>query len=51
MTQTEAPEVQLRRLTLADIQQQLDDDTLLLQYSLGEDRSFLWLVTPTDVQN
>ncbi|MBD6618667.1 CHAT domain-containing protein [Komarekiella sp. 'clone 1'] len=33
-------------LTLPEIQQQLDKDTLLLQYSLGEDRSYLWAVTP-----
>lgn len=33
-------------LTLEQIQQQiLDEDTLLLQYSLGEKRSFLWAVT------
>jgi CHAT domain-containing protein/tetratricopeptide (TPR) repeat protein len=33
-------------LTLTQIQQQLDKDTLLLQYSLGEERSYLWAVTP-----
>ncbi|AFZ24599.1 hypothetical protein Cylst_2375 [Cylindrospermum stagnale PCC 7417] len=33
-------------LTLAEIQQQvLDDDTLLLEYSLGTERSYLWAVT------
>ncbi len=33
-------------LTLDEIQKQiLDPDTLLLEYSLGEDRSFLWAVT------
>ncbi len=32
-------------LTLAEIQQQvLDDDTLLLEYALGEPRSYLWVV-------
>ncbi|MEM7714752.1 MAG: CHAT domain-containing tetratricopeptide repeat protein [Cyanobacteria bacterium P01_A01_bin.68] len=36
-------------LKLAQIQQQLDKDTILLQYSLGEERSFLWLVTPTSL--
>ncbi|MGB5963745.1 MAG: CHAT domain-containing protein, partial [Coleofasciculaceae cyanobacterium] len=37
-------------LTLQQIQQQvLDDDTLLLQYSLGEDRSYLWAVTKTSI--
>ncbi|WYM02926.1 MAG: CHAT domain-containing tetratricopeptide repeat protein [Gloeotrichia echinulata CP02] len=33
-------------LKLPEIQQQLDKDTLLLQYSLGEERSYLWAVTP-----
>ncbi|MBD2498791.1 CHAT domain-containing tetratricopeptide repeat protein [Nostoc sp. FACHB-280] len=33
-------------LTLPQIQQQLDKDTLLLQYSIGEERSYLWAVTP-----
>ncbi len=33
-------------LTLKEIQSQvLDDETLLLEYSLGEERSFLWAVT------
>jgi CHAT domain-containing protein/Tfp pilus assembly protein PilF len=32
-------------LTLPEIQRQLDDNTLLLEYSLGEQRSFLWAVT------
>lgn len=32
-------------LKLADIQAQLDDNTLLLEYALGEERSFLWAVT------
>ncbi|NJM69986.1 MAG: CHAT domain-containing protein [Scytonema sp. RU_4_4] len=38
-------------LTLPQIQQQLDKDTLLLQYSLGEERSYLWAVTPNSVQS
>jgi CHAT domain-containing protein len=33
-------------LNLPQIQQQLDKDTLLLQYSLGEERSYLWAITP-----
>ncbi len=33
-------------LKLAQIQQQLDKDSLLLQYSLGKDRSFLWVASP-----
>lgn len=32
-------------LSLREIQQLLDDDTLLLEYSLGERRSFLWAIT------
>lgn len=35
-------------LTLQQIQRDvLDDQTVLLQYSLGEKRSYLWVVTPT----
>ncbi|MBW4595761.1 MAG: CHAT domain-containing protein [Brasilonema angustatum HA4187-MV1] len=37
-------------LKLPQIQQQLDKDTLLLQYSLGEEHSYLWAVTPTSMQ-
>lgn len=37
--------VEPQPLTLGDIQRRvLDSDTLLLEYSLGEDRSFLWVV-------
>ncbi len=37
-------------LTASEIQQQvLDDETVLLLYSLGCDRSFLWLVSTTEV--
>jgi CHAT domain-containing protein len=32
---------------LAELQRLLDADTLLLEYALGEERSFLWAVTPT----
>jgi len=32
-------------LTLKEIQQELDPDTILLEYSLGEERSYLWAVT------
>jgi tetratricopeptide (TPR) repeat protein len=38
-------------LTLRKIQQQLDKDTLLLQYSLGKDRSYLWAVTPDSLDS
>ncbi|MEG4407967.1 CHAT domain-containing protein [Microcoleus sp. MON2_D5] len=35
-------------LTLPEIQKQiLDENTILLQYSLGPDRSYLWVVTST----
>ena len=42
---------QPRPLTLKEIQTQVldDDDTLLLEYSLGEDRSYLWLVTSSSL--
>jgi CHAT domain-containing protein/Flp pilus assembly protein TadD len=37
-------------LTLREIQTQvLDADTLLLEYSLGDDHSYLWAVTPTSI--
>jgi CHAT domain-containing protein len=37
-------------LNLAEIQQQvLDEDTLLLEYALGEKHSYLWLVSPRSV--
>ncbi len=39
-------------LTLAEIQRQaLDADTLLLEYSLGKERSYLWAVTPTTINS
>ncbi len=34
-------------LGLAELQQQLDADTLLLEYALGAERSYLWAVTKT----
>ena len=37
-------------LTLPQIQQQLDQDTLLLEYSLGEKHSYLWAVTPNSFE-
>jgi CHAT domain-containing protein len=37
-------------LSLAEIQRQtLDDDALLLEYALGEERSYLWAVTRTSI--
>jgi len=32
-------------------QQVLDDQTLLLEYALGEEKSFLWAVTPTSIKS
>ena len=39
-----------RPLILKEIQQQLDPNTLLLEYSLGEERSYLWAVTPDSLK-
>jgi CHAT domain-containing protein/tetratricopeptide (TPR) repeat protein len=37
-------------LTLKEIQQQVpDQDTLLLEYALGNERSYLWAVSPTSI--
>src|SRR5262249_32833729 len=36
-------------LSLQQIQQLLDPQTILLEYSLGNERSFLWLVTTTSI--
>lgn len=38
-------------LKLAQIQQQLDKDTLLLQYSLGKEHSYLWAVTLNSINS
>jgi CHAT domain-containing protein len=39
-------------LSLNEIQQQvLGEDTLLLEYALGEERSYLWAVTPTAIKS
>ena len=38
-------------LKSAQIQQLLDDRTLLLEYSLGKERSYLWVVSKTDVKS
>jgi CHAT domain-containing protein len=35
---------------LKEIQQMLDADTLLLEYSLGEERSFLWVVSQNELK-
>jgi CHAT domain-containing protein len=36
---------QTQPLKLKEIQQQLDADTLMLEYALGEQRSYLWAIT------
>jgi CHAT domain-containing protein/Tfp pilus assembly protein PilF len=36
--------------TLKEIQQQLDPDTLMLQYSLGEKESYLWVIGQTTLK-
>ncbi|BAY18762.1 TPR domain protein [Anabaenopsis circularis NIES-21] len=38
-------------LKLGQIQQQLDANTVLLQYSLGKERSYLWVVTPNSLDS
>jgi CHAT domain-containing protein/Tfp pilus assembly protein PilF len=39
-------------LTLKEIQQKvLDADTLLLEYALGDERSFVWAVTPDSIKS
>jgi CHAT domain-containing protein len=43
--------VQPRTLSLADIKQLLDDNALLIEYKLGENRSFLWAVTRNDMKS
>ncbi len=39
-----------RPLSAGEVQGLLDEGMLLLEYSLGEERSFLWAVTPTNVE-
>jgi CHAT domain-containing protein len=44
--------MQPQPLALKEIQTQvLDQDTVLLEYSLGEERSYLWLVTPGSISS
>jgi CHAT domain-containing protein len=38
-------------LDLNRMQQQLDANTVLMQYSLGNERSYLWLVSPDSLQS
>jgi CHAT domain-containing protein len=41
--------VQPQPLKLKEIQAQLDPDTLLLEYALGDERSYLWAITKTSL--
>ena len=43
--------VQPSPISLSEIQRQLDPDTMLLEYSLGSERSFLWAVTQTTLSS
>ncbi len=38
-------------LRLPQIQKLLDKDTLMLHYSLGEERSYLWAITPNSISS
>ena len=39
-------------LSLRDIQEQvLDDETILLEYSLGDEKSYLWVVTQSELKS
>ncbi len=40
---------QSQTLSAAAIQREMDEDTLLLEYSLGQERSFLWAVSPSTI--
>ena len=42
---------QPKPLSTKEIQQLLDKDTLLLEYALGEERSYLWALTATSVNS
>ncbi|MDX2031370.1 MAG: CHAT domain-containing protein [Blastocatellia bacterium] len=40
---------QPQSLTIGELQRQLDSETALLEYSLGEDRSYVWAVTSDSI--
>lgn len=42
---------QPRQLKLSDIQKELDQETVLLEYSLGEERSYGWVVTAASIKS
>jgi CHAT domain-containing protein/uncharacterized protein HemY len=41
---------QPRLLTSPEIQKQLDNDTLLIEFALGDKRSYVWVVSPTSIK-
>jgi CHAT domain-containing protein/tetratricopeptide (TPR) repeat protein len=41
---------QLAPLTLEQIQKELRDDTMLLEFSLGDERSYLWAITSSSIR-
>jgi CHAT domain-containing protein/Tfp pilus assembly protein PilF len=47
----DASSAQPQPASLKEIQQLLDDDTLLLEYALGGERSYLWAVTPNGLKS
>lgn len=38
-------------IAIKDLQKQLSEDTILLEYWLGEEHSYLWLITPTQIES
>ncbi len=42
---------QPRPIAIADIQRLLDEETLMLEYSLGNESSYLWVVSKTDIKS
>ncbi|WP_199247179.1 CHAT domain-containing tetratricopeptide repeat protein [[Phormidium] sp. ETS-05] len=42
---------QAQPLTVKEIQQLLDEDTLLLEYYLGQERSYVWAVSATSINS
>jgi CHAT domain-containing protein/tetratricopeptide (TPR) repeat protein len=42
---------QPRPLSLAEVQQTLDQNTLLLEYALGKERSYLWVVAADSIKS
>ena len=43
--------VQPQPLSVSAIQQLLDDETVLIEYSLGRERSYAWAVTPSSLRS